>query len=144
VGLLTAPVEMSSYINEILGFSLFYPRGWELEASQGRVAFTKPDGTAVFTVIAGELAEERSSRQFAEEVIAGQRENHPNLAIISAGDSTLGGQPAYRVNYTYLLGRERINSFLLIAVRERVFFLIDSTNQELTLFNAMWKTFSYR
>ncbi len=143
VGPLTAPMEMSSYINEILGFSLFYPRGWELEASQGRVAFTKPDGTAVFTVIAGELAEERSSRQFAEEFIAVQRENYPNLAIISAGDSTLGGQPAYRVNYTYLLGRERVNSFLLIAVRERVFFLIDSTNQELTLFNVMWKTFSY-
>lgn len=144
VGLMTSPVEMEEYTNDTLGFSLSYPQGWVIEESEGRVIFANSDWTESFTVVAGQLTEGKNAAQFALDLIVHQKERYPTLVVISAGDSTLGGQPAYRVNYAYFLGEERVNSFLVVAVREGVFFLIDSTNQTLDVFNAMWRTFEFQ
>ncbi len=143
VGPLTAPVEMEEYTNDTLGFSLSYPQSWAIEENEGRVIFASSDWTESFTVVAGQLAE-KNAAQFALDLIVHQKESYPTLVVISAGDSTLGGQPAYRVNYAYFLGEERVNSFLVVAVRQGVFFLIDSTNQTLDVFNAMWRTFEFQ
>ncbi|MFB0545490.1 MAG: hypothetical protein ACETWB_01140, partial [Anaerolineae bacterium] len=144
VGPVTSSVKMDEYTNDTLGCSLSYPQGWVVEESEGRVIFARSDWTESFTVVAGQLTEGKSASRFVFDLITRQKESYPTLVVISAGDSTLGGQPAYRVNYAYFLGEERVNSFLVVAVRQGVFFLIDSTNQTLDVFNAMWQTFEFQ
>ncbi|MGQ9627607.1 MAG: PsbP-related protein [Anaerolineae bacterium] len=144
VGPMAPPVVMEEYTDNTLGFSLSYPQGWVIEESEGRVIFAKNDWTESFTVMAGLLTEDKNASRFALDLIKSQKESYPALVVISAGDSTLGGQPAYRVNYAYFLGEGRVNSFLVVAVRDGVFFLIDSTNQTLDVFNFMWRTFKFQ
>jgi len=134
-----------TYTNDINGFSISVPDGWEPEENTSGVFFTSPATCAdwyPFGAVTASYEEDYTSAQiYYADIIEPLIESFSGYNLVSKEDLTIGGIPAIRVIYTYIgsYGESVKETFCVLISQQTAWLIIGSS--DVTCWNKYAGTF---